>query len=123
VSDFLDGAPTLAFDPVTRDRVDAIRVDPGVVGDPKDPTVVAELRDAAQSLGRANGPIRATRTDVHGFPAARLQMETVVENQPLTVISTIIQTGDHAFQLVVTSRSGARAGDLSSHIVPTFAPR
>nr|QMS47899.1 hypothetical protein WG33_0098 [uncultured bacterium] len=37
-------------------------------------------------------------------------------------VMTLIQTGDHVFQVTVTSTSPARATELSGQIVPTFDP-
>lgn len=93
-------------------------------GDPTDPDTMADIKETFSSgnAGITTGGLTATPADVHGYPAARIQVTANYGGLLFTVISTVIQTGDHVYEVTVTSPSAERAAALSDQIVPTFAP-
>ena len=93
-------------------------------GDPGDPDTLAEIRgDIDRALpGATISGLTSAPADVHGYPAATLKYGITVG--PLTVgqVATVIQTGDHVFEVTVTALSPERAAELSRQMVPTFDP-
>ncbi len=118
------GTRSIAIDPVTRDNV-TVFPHPAINGNPGDADALASLKSTISKavVGMNVVSLTAAASDVHGFPAATFTMNAVASGTPATMISTIIQTGDHVYELTVTSTSAERAAALSAQIVPTFAPR
>jgi hypothetical protein len=119
----IDGTMTMAMDPATRDNVTVVRNE-WMRGDPTDPDTLEDIRigfDDDMPGYRISG-LTAASTDVHGFPAATLTYTATVGSVTVHQVMTVIQTGDHVFQVTVTSTSPARAAELSGRMVPTFDP-
>jgi hypothetical protein len=119
----MEGTKTLAVDPVTGDNVTVIPYK-ALRGDPRDSDTLAEIKDgfSAAQTGITPTTLTAEPGDVHGFPAAVITLSAPFNGRTMTIISTIIQTGDRVFQLTVTSPSAAQAAALNQQILPTFAP-
>jgi hypothetical protein len=119
----VQGTQTIAVDPATGDNVNVVPYQ-ALEGDPTDADELAQIKAgfSAEKTGIPTLAITASATDVHGFPAATVLVTANVAGQQVTLISTIIQTGDRVFQLTVSSSSAERARSLSAQILPTFDP-
>jgi hypothetical protein len=119
----IDGTMTMAIDPATRDNVSVVQ-NQWMRGDPTDADTLADIRAGFDDdmPGYTISGLRAVASDVHGFPAASLTYTATIGSVTVHQVMTLIQTGDHVFQVTVTSTSPERATELSRQIVPTFDP-
>ncbi|HEY3721929.1 MAG TPA: DUF2510 domain-containing protein [Acidimicrobiia bacterium] len=117
----VDGPMVLAIDPATRENVNVVPYH-WMRGDPSDPDTLAEIRSGIdqQIPGSTISGLTSAPADVHGYPAATLAYGVTVGPVTVYQVTTVIQTGDHVFQVTVTAPSAARAAGLSGRIVPTF---
>ena len=60
------------------------------------------------------------RTTVEGAVSKAIGETVTIGAITVHQVATVIQTGDHVFQVTVTSRSPERAEELSRQVVPTF---
>jgi hypothetical protein len=122
--DELEGTQTIATDPTNGDNVTVIPYE-ALSGDPRDADELESIKEAfsEENTGIDTLSVTAAPADVHGYPAATVTVSANFAGQVITLISTVIQTGDHVYQLTVSSASPERAASLSAQILPTFAPR
>jgi hypothetical protein len=124
-SDFTDnltGTKVAAADLATGESL-AVFPFKALTGDPGDPETLAQIKGGfTAALGTMQGQVDGVRADVHGFPAAQMTTSVTVAGKPVHSVITIVQTGDHVYELVVASGSAARTKALSDQIVPTFDP-
>jgi hypothetical protein len=119
----VEGTMVLVSDPGTRDNVNVIPFH-AMRGDPSDVDSMNDIRAEiqGQSLGGGITGMSTAPADVHGFPAATLTYGVRLGSVTAYQVATVIQTGDHVFQVTVTASSPGRAAELSGKIVPTFDP-
>jgi hypothetical protein len=119
----VDGTMVIAADPGTRENVNVVPFH-ALRGDVSDADSIQQIRTQVEGQSTGSGIVGLTTApaDVHGYPA--LTLTYGVRVGPITAyqVATVIQTGDHAFQVTVTTRSAERAAELSGRIVPTFDP-
>ncbi|MGZ4736496.1 MAG: hypothetical protein ACXV8R_12875 [Acidimicrobiia bacterium] len=123
-SDAIEGTQIAAVDPATMDTVNVIPFK-ALDGDPRDPKIESVIRDSftAEKTGLPTLALTVDPADVHGFPAATVRATINYRGTLVYVVSTVIQTGDHVFEMTVTSSSSAQSNALNARILPTFDPR
>jgi hypothetical protein len=119
----VDGTMVIASDPGTRENANVIPFHE-VRGDPSDADSIQQIRTQIEGQGVGTGITGMTTApaDVHGYPGVILTYGVRVGPITAYQVATVIQTGDHVFQVTVTARSPERAAELSGRIVPTFDP-
>jgi hypothetical protein len=119
----VEGTMVIVAAPGTRENVNVVPFH-AMHGDPSDVGTISDIRGEiqGQSVGASITGMTTAPADVHGFPAATLSYGVRIGSVTLYQVATVIQTGDHVFQVTVTAGSPARAAELSGQIVPTFDP-
>jgi hypothetical protein len=122
LSDNLTGTKVTAANLATGESIGVLPFK-ALSGDPGDPDTLASIESSmTTAMGAMSASVEGFRTNVHGFPAAQLSVRATVAGQPVFASVTVIQTGDHVYEVVVSSPTAARTDALTDQVLPTFDP-